>query len=308
MSEDTDIYCFECETCGGAGELSGECSECGIKPETLKKIDARVAELVKQKKEQKRDLVADLEIIKGVKGQNYRVLVKEEHGPFKTNEIAENFVYTAIMGFEEALNRAVAAETLNEEFIKHHELMYMRQLHLRQALATIARWHLPGIDQNLLGDAIACCGNYARRLVTEALSSDAGKPILDQMEQLKAEVVSLKGIIRDLLCWMEPYGQKDVDSYDEARCSECPEECKQSDDRCTAPKNMIKFNEAIDAANGAIEGTLGIEESDVLTKNKWLSAENMSLQTEIKTLRKQVKLYEDMLIKEGLIEEGTMPF
>jgi len=60
--------------------------------------------------EQKRDLVADLEICQSIKGHKYRVIVKNIGPPFKANNIPERYVDTAIMGFGEVVSRAIAAE------------------------------------------------------------------------------------------------------------------------------------------------------------------------------------------------------
>jgi len=40
MSEEKRVYQCECEICGGAGELSGECSECGVKSLTTDEVNA----------------------------------------------------------------------------------------------------------------------------------------------------------------------------------------------------------------------------------------------------------------------------
>jgi len=84
---------------------------------------------------------------------------------------------------------------------------------------------------------------------------EQGADDLGTINRLQAETKKLKDIIKDLLeLGLTPHKQKDIDYHKEARCSECDGECTQSNDLCSIPDEMLKFNELIKVARDAISG------------------------------------------------------
>jgi len=105
---------YKCSTCEDNGDITittgshpnfdfenVPCPDCSIKPETLAKIEVRIAELSKNK----RNLQDDLEICKAVDVRDIIILARMITHP-KNKAFLEN----AVEGWSEAASRAIAAE------------------------------------------------------------------------------------------------------------------------------------------------------------------------------------------------------